>query len=171
MSFSEVIAGWRGNAPFRAFFLAELARARHPAIYWEMPPVVPGGLGRAYECVLLDAGPLERISADPSAFLGKLGEAQGSVGAFANLGGDALLVVPKPVADIQGYGHLGAFLRAAPEGQQHDLLTTLAATVEDRLHQDPRPLWVSTAGLGVAWLHIRLDARPKYYKHAAYRTI
>ncbi len=31
--------------------------------------------------------------------------------------------------------------------------------------------WVTAvlaAGLGVAWLHIRLDDRPKYYRHAPY---
>jgi hypothetical protein len=32
------------------------------------------------------------------------------------------------------------------------------------------PLWLSTSGLGVAWLHVRLDERPKYYTHAPYRT-
>ncbi len=29
-------------------------------------------------------------------------------------------------------------------------------------------LWVSTAGLGVSWLLVRLDARPKDYRHAPY---
>ena len=32
--------------------------------------------------------------------------------------------------------------------------------VEARI--DDRPLWLSTAGDGVAWLHVRLDQRPKY---------
>ncbi|MBX3248007.1 MAG: hypothetical protein KF901_12575 [Myxococcales bacterium] len=30
-------------------------------------------------------------------------------------------------------------------------------------------VWLSTAGLGVDWLHVRLDARPKYYRHAPYK--
>jgi uncharacterized protein DUF6940 len=30
--------------------------------------------------------------------------------------------------------------------------------------------WVSTAGMGVPWLHVRLDTRPTYYRHAAYRA-
>ena len=32
-----------------------------------------------------------------------------------------------------------------------------------------RPLWLSTSGAGVAWLHVRLDDRPKYIQHAPYR--
>ena len=30
------------------------------------------------------------------------------------------------------------------------------------------PTWVSTAGGGVAWLHVRLDSAPKYYTHRPY---
>jgi len=33
------------------------------------------------------------------------------------------------------------------------------------------PPWVSTAGMGVPWLHVRLDTRPKYYRHAPYRSV
>ena len=27
------------------------------------------------------------------------------------------------------------------------------------------PVWMSTSGAGVSWLHIRLDSRPKYYQY------
>ena len=32
-----------------------------------------------------------------------------------------------------------------------------------------RPVWLSTAGAGVSWLHVRLDDRPKYYGCGPYR--
>jgi hypothetical protein len=32
------------------------------------------------------------------------------------------------------------------------------------------PPWVRTAGLGIPWLHARLDIRPKDFRHAAYRS-
>jgi NADH:ubiquinone oxidoreductase subunit len=32
-----------------------------------------------------------------------------------------------------------------------------------------QPVWLSTAGMGVAWLHVRLDDRPKYYGYSPYR--
>ena len=35
---------------------------------------------------------------------------------------------------------------------------------------DSNPLWLSTLGLGVAWVHIRLDRTPKYYQYAPDRT-
>lgn len=31
------------------------------------------------------------------------------------------------------------------------------------------PIWLNTAGGGVAWLHIRLDHRPKYYRYLPYK--
>jgi hypothetical protein len=33
----------------------------------------------------------------------------------------------------------------------------------------PRPLWLSTAGGGVDWVHMRLDDQPKYYRHLPWR--
>ena len=34
----------------------------------------------------------------------------------------------------------------------------------------PIPRWLSTAGLGVPWLHLRLDTRPKYYQYGPYKN-
>ena len=33
---------------------------------------------------------------------------------------------------------------------------------------DGRPLWLNTSGAAVAWLHVRLDSSPKYYRHREY---
>jgi hypothetical protein len=79
--------------------------------------------------------------------------------AFANLGGDAFLVAPTPRAEPATYTHLAAFARGAPTTQQHAFTERLS----------DRPLWLSTNGLGVAWLHARLDSRPKYYSYPPYR--
>jgi hypothetical protein len=125
-----------------------------------------------FEHVVLEGDMLERISPDPASFLTVLRAAAASdlVASFPNMGGDAILVVPKPLAGSVGYGHLGAFLRTAPEKQQHALLETLGRAVETCLQRPGNRLWVSTAGLGVPWLHVRLDSRPKYYKHQPYRV-
>ena len=41
--------------------------------------------------------------------------------------------------------------------------------MEDRVNEIP--VWLSTAGGGVAWLHVRLDDRPKYYSYAPYKNV
>ncbi|MFY0533025.1 DUF6940 family protein [Nannocystis pusilla] len=32
-------------------------------------------------------------------------------------------------------------------------------------------VWLSTSGSAVPWLHVRLDARPKYYVFGPYRAV
>jgi hypothetical protein len=32
------------------------------------------------------------------------------------------------------------------------------------------PVWLSTSGLGVYWLHVRLDTHPKYYQYQPYKV-
>ena len=86
---------------------------------------------------------------------------------FENLGKDALLVVPSPRGPDSAYGHLAAFVRGAPELQKIAFWRVVGRTVQQNLTD--RPLWISTAGGGVAWFHVRLDSYPKYYGHGAYR--
>ncbi len=86
---------------------------------------------------------------------------------FPNLGGDAVLVVPCPRGPDEHYPHLAAFLRNAPQRQTRALWQRTAQEMLRSVGE--RPVWLSTAGGGVAWLHIRLDSRPKYYSHAPYR--
>jgi hypothetical protein len=171
-TFGTILKGWVNDAAFRAFFLAELRRTPFAGFFWELPPLVQDTLERPYEHVVLEGNLLERISPDPAAFPNVLqaGAVSDLVASFPNRGADAILVVPRPLAGCAGYGHLGAFLRAAPANQQHALLQALGQAAEAGLRSQRSRLWISTAGLGVPWLHIRLDSRPKYYKHQPYQT-
>jgi hypothetical protein len=86
---------------------------------------------------------------------------------FENLTKDATLIVPRPTGPMHVYAHLAAFVRGAAEAQRHALLRTLACAL--LLKMNDRPTWLSTSGLGVYWLHVRLDARPKYYNFQPYK--
>jgi len=84
--------------------------------------------------------------------------------AFHNLGKDARLVAPRPTSDSNYFAHLASFLRESPWEEVGSLLSLVAREYLKRLHSvSPRPVWLSTSGLGVAWLHFRLDSTPKYY--------
>ena len=67
----------------------------------------------------------------------------------------------------QAYPHLATFIRAASADHKHALLSAIGSALVRRISDTP--VWLSTAGLGVAWLHVRLDSRPKYYKYLPYR--
>src|SRR5262249_21726977 len=165
MSFSEVVWRWQGDASFRAFFSDFLADAPFTAFRWETPPITVATVNqRPFEFVLLNSPELSAES-DPAAFAKHFSTAPANetVVSFPNLGNDALLVVPCPGDKLSGYAHLAAFVRQAPEAQKHALWVNVAKAMERQLGQ--APIWLSTAGAGVAWLHVRIDKRPKYYGH------
>ena len=122
-----------------------------------------------YEFVLVNSPQLARVSAKPESFQEKFkaSSSSQSVIAFENLGRDAELIVPGPANPQSDYAHFVSFLRNAPEGQVHELFVTLANSLSKRISD--QPIWVSTSGLGVYWLHVRLDTRPKYYSYLPYR--
>jgi hypothetical protein len=117
--------------------------------------------------VLLDSPGLAR-DPDAGAFAEHFsGAGAGGVVEFPNLGRDAILVVPCPDGPLSAYSHLAAFVRQAPEPQKHALWAAVGAAMQRRL--GGKPVWLSTAGAGVSWLHVRLDDRPKYYGHWPYQ--
>jgi hypothetical protein len=144
-----------------------LAASSMRAFFWECTPW-PVDRDPRFEFVLADAPSLARTGPDPSAFETHLGDTADalSVRVFDNLGGDARLVVPCPGGRPDAYGHLATFVRHGPRDQVDALWIALGETL---LRPATASRWVSTSGLGVPWLHLRIDQRPKYYTHAPYR--
>lgn len=167
VSYAEAIEHWRTDEPFRAFFAALLADAPFEAYFWETPPMTQATAARAFEFVLVDSPALAALAPEPDAFADHFTRSQ-AVATFPNLSGDALLVAPAPQGPPAAYAHLAAFARQAPMEQQHALWQAVGAAVARRLSFGP--LWLSTSGLGIAWLHVRLDDRPKYYTYPPYRS-
>ena len=164
VTYRDVIDLWESDEAFRRYFNQLLADSPIAAFRWETPPVTEANFDRPFEFVLLPCPGLERPP-DRRAFAEHFENGK-SVVAFDNLGGDATLVVPAPEGDDSAYGHLAAFVRRASEAQQQVLWTEVGRAME-RCVGD-KSVWLSTAGMGVAWLHVRLDSRPKYYGHRPY---
>jgi hypothetical protein len=165
-TFAKVMRAWQTDAVFRAWWNALLASVPFSAYRWETPGVTAATLLRGFEFVVLDDPNLAR-QPDREAFAEHFGKAQSGVATFPNLRGDAMLVVPYPLAADSAYGHVAAFVREAPEAQRDALWLAVGDAMAARV--STKPVWLSTAGAGVSWLHVRLDDRPKYYGHAPYR--
>ncbi len=86
---------------------------------------------------------------------------------FPNLGGDAVLLVPRPLGPPEAYAHLAVFVRRAPPLQVQRLWSAIGRTVRENLCEQPR--WLSSAGMGVPWVHVRIDSHPKYYRFDPYK--
>lgn len=151
-----------------------LRDSRHRAFFWECPPVTSASLtSTPFEFVIIDAKRLEDVSPDPNSFAAHFSSEEG-ISVFPNLGKDATLVVPSPrnAVSPDAYTHLANFVRMAPVDQVQQLFSRCAQAVLSRLQDAPhsQKLWLSTSGLGVYWLHIRLDSVPKYYNWVEYKT-
>jgi hypothetical protein len=161
-----VINAWQQDEAFRTFFNVLLADVAFTAFRWETPALTTATLTQPFEFVLLDSPGLARRP-EPDAFAEHFPAAYADVVTFTNLGRDAILVSPTPLVAASAYGHLAAFVRLAPEAQRHALWQAVGAALAARV--GAKPVWLNTAGAGVAWLHVRLDDRPKYYGYAPYR--
>lgn len=167
LSWGDALAALRTDAGFHDYLGSLVAASRFRALRWETPPVTAATLGRPFAFVLVD-DPWLDTDPEPGVF-GPYFDAvpaATSVLALPNLGGDAQLVVPRGIAPPRVYAHFAAFLRGAPEPQVHALWRCVGETAASLL--SARRLWISTAGGGVAWLHVRLENRPKYYAYWPY---
>jgi len=168
LTYGDALEGLASSAAFREH-LSSVLRADPSAAYrWETPSVDCATLSRPFEFVLIDE-PRLVVPADRETFSASFAGVPpaATVRAIPNLGRTAQLIVPRDVDPTANYAHLAAFLRSAPSAQVHAWWQCLAETARACL--SAAPLWISTSGLGVAWLHGRIESTPKYYSFAPYR--
>jgi hypothetical protein len=170
VSNGQVLDLWCEDELFRDFYCSLIKDSGFHDYAWETPAISIDNLNEPFEFVLINA-PTSNITPDQKTFEQFFDIKGGDCGvvSFDNLPKDALLVVPSPIDQHTDYSNLSAFSRSAPKEQQHALWRTVGRSARQRLSQEP--MWLSVAGGGVAWLHIRLDSRPKYYRHAPYRLV
>ena len=169
VSFSDVFGLLETDPEFASWYTDLLRSSEFESFFWEHPPLSTTTHGSAAEFVLLDGPSLARLHPDPEAFRHQFErKPDEGVVTFPNLGGDAVLVAPRPVGPPAAYAHLAAFVRQAPVTQVQCLCRHVGRAVRENLGAEPR--WLSTAGMGVSWLHVRLDSRPKYYRFGPYKA-
>jgi hypothetical protein len=167
LPFGEALRLLAEDPSFRQYLTRLLAGTTNAAFRWETPPVSETNLDRPFEFVLmndphLDTRPEPRVFS--SYFTGPNTDA--AVLATPNLSKTAILVVPRQIEDGATYTHFATFLRRAPSHQVHALWRCVGETALHRI--SPVPQWISTAGGGVAWLHVRIENQPKYYSYRPY---
>ena len=165
LSFASWLHQLKTDPQFRSDFNVLVAAIPLPAFFWELPPVNKHSIENPFAFVAIKSDLLAGIQGDVNSFRDKITGHQ-SVFCFKNLGGDATLVVPCP-EETKQYPHLAAFSRTASPQQADLFWKVVAESIESLI--DKQPVWISTAGLGVPWLHLRIDSKPKYYRYSAFR--
>jgi len=170
LSWRSVAEGMQHDPALRAQLTAAIRDSPHPACFFETVPVSRSTADQPFEFATVDSRALATISADPSPFRQKFSPGQ-PIARFPNRGRDAVLVSPNPALTTARAGaHIADFVRHGQPAAIDALWQVVGAAVADWWRDKPSPVWVSTSGLGVHWLHVRLDTRPKYYTHAPFRA-
>ncbi len=159
------------NAGIQSALTGGIVQIPFAALYLECSPFAPTTGDKPFECVAINATPAFNGAANSAAFdthfVGVPHDQ--TIVSFENLGKDAILVVPKPIAANAVYYHLKSFLNGAPAAQTAELWATTGRDLDAQLAKG-KTIWLSTHGTGVPWLHVRLDTTPKYYSYAPFKT-
>lgn len=166
LSFQEVVDNWMNNKEFCIYYTQLLVENPFLAFFWEHPPMTKNSLQAPYEFVLVNSTSLPNVTAEPQTFASHFQPNQ-TVVAFPNLSGDAQLIVPIPKNESTDYAHFAKFILQATDNQLYDFWKMLGEVYQSQLNGGKK--WLSTAGLGVHWLHVRIDSRPKYYRYREYK--
>ncbi|MCI4671871.1 MAG: hypothetical protein MRZ79_27260 [Bacteroidia bacterium] len=167
LSFNDVFNSWKTKPEFVDFYSKGLLAQIGNTFFWEHPPLLQHDLDRPYEVILHLAGGFEKRKADPTAFHEHFSPDKKAI-AFDNLGKNARLIVPTHLKQLSHYKHLGIFLENANKEQIFSLFREVVGEIYHELSSGKR-IWLNTSGLGIIWLHIRLDTHPKYYKTKRYK--
>lgn len=85
---------------------------------------------------------------------------------FPNISGDTFLIVPMPRKG-KNFASLKDFIDNASETQQLKFWQEVVKVAKIKL-QDWKRVWISTHGLGVSYLHVRISKNPKYYGNSKF---
>lgn len=167
LCFEDVFELWASNSKFVEFYKDELIKLNYEAFYWEHPAIKKEFLNKKYECILQRSRPLEHLPIDESAFIDYINSKEQAAD-FMNLGKNARLIVPTKKTDKEIYNHMSKFIRLAAQEQIIELFKRVGNSILEKI-ESKKLIWLNTAGLGVIWLHIRMDTIPKYYKTTRYK--
>ncbi len=170
LTYSQVLDLWAEDVGFRTYFTSVLAESEFSAFRWETPALSQAMIDRPFEFVLIASPSFATRPTDEGTYSEYFVDSNQDFGivTFPNLRGDSTLIVPSPRTVVDVYGHLAAFVRGAMQEQSDALWRVVGVTMKSLVRD--RPIWLSTAGGGVAWLHVRIDSRPKYYGYSPYRA-
>jgi len=138
--------------------------------FWEHPKVSNDTCKSNYEVSVIPTDAFNNREENFDPFKSKF-KITDQIKVFHNLRKDSLLIVPnKNEVSDQNFVTLRKFLQTAPKSLIKKFWKTVGETMIDQISKNSDYCYLSTHGLGVLWLHVRVDQRPKYYHTKKYRV-
>ena len=124
-------------------------------------------MNEKYKEKFIETNKFNRVKQNHSVFEKNIKKSKNkNVISFYNLSKTSLLIVPYPKKNkdktYKNYKTLKNFIDNSSEEQQIKFWKKVASGIKRMLKKNDK-IWVSTHGLGVPYLHIRIDTVPKYY--------
>jgi hypothetical protein len=135
-----------------------LLNVEYTAYFWECDQV---NMEKPFRFAIFNSKKLAERKQDNNAFKGVI-NCKKNVIAFPSLSKQINLVVPCKRSQSAEYTSLATFSQTAPIKQQVSFWKKVGENIKNGD-------WVSTSGLGVSWLHVRISPRPTYY-HNEFNT-
>lgn len=159
MLWSEVLNNWENGIPFS--YPEKLQQKKK--FFWNISPLTKDR-DTTYIEKFKESIELPDFQSK-TAFKDKLNDAEKKqikyAIAFPNLSGDTILVLPIPRKG-KSYATLKDFVDNAPMKQQQEFWKLVAEEAKKQVKKLGK-IWISTHGLGVSYLHVRISSKPKYY--------
>lgn len=169
---------------FSEKFSQSIARSGFESLRFETPVLCKKTIHKPFQFALVNSPALARRTANPSMFMEKFLERKNAtveasvnrVQSFWNLSNRSRLISPVPSnltnernQKQEDFGHLAGFLRNATIDRTRNLWKLVGKELLV-LELSNNQYWLSTAGGGVPWLHVRIDPEPKYYQFHPYKS-
>jgi hypothetical protein len=123
-----------------------------------------------YKQKFIENNALQNITQDFSNFSEYINKSTNKyVTSFINLSGDTLLIIPMPHKN-KNFTTLKDFIDNANLTQQQHFWQKVAIEIRKLIINNNKKFWVSTHGLGVNYLHVRICSQPKYYQTKQFIT-
>jgi hypothetical protein len=136
----------------------------YPAVFLEFPKINDGKLSERNVCTIIKAHSLLNTEGNPEAFSLSCTE---KVCKTENLSKDAILIIPN-LTSQHDYGHLYKFLMNCDDNEEIRLFWKAVGESIFKQLDLWSNIWISTSGLGIPWLHLRISRTPKYYHYTPY---
>ena len=129
-------------------------------------PCFYNNLNNKFEFVVINEPKLKNMKLNTTVY-NKYFKKDKNIAIFPNLTGDTTLIVPRILPDIDEnvYLNIATFSRGAPIDQQILLWKKVFKELKNCKHN----CFLNIHGLGVGWLHVRIDEKPKYYLFNNYK--
>ena len=130
------------------------------SFFWETKPIT--NLNDDYKEIFIENSILSKLKQNYSSFEEHIKKSKNKyVTSFYNLSKTSLLIIPIPKIN-KNFATLKDFTDNASITQKKEFWKYVSKKIKEFSSKNDK-IYVSTHGLGVSYLHIRLDTIPKYY--------